>query len=222
MSSTVSLLVCFCLVLVKLSYSEAEESIIPFNYKSLPIGSISADGWLETQLEIQASGLTGHLAEFWHGVNQSSWIIPNGNGDNGLQEFTPYWLNGMIPLHFLLPNNKNLNRQSWQYISYILSNQAINGWLGVDNISGGNMYWGRWNLLNAFRMYAEGNLTMSQQLKQSMLRFILQQEYRMIYNTSYGNTWSGARWMDFTLSVMWLLENGGNIINGYRQNLTNV
>ena len=124
--------------------------------------------------------------------------------------------------YFLLPDDKNLEAQSWQYISYILQHQASNGWLGVDDITGGNMYWGRWNLLNAFRMYAEGNSTMAQQLKQSMLRFILQQQYRMMHNTSYGNTWSGARWMDFTLSVMWLLENGGDIINGYTQNLTDV
>eukprot|EP01084_Bolivina_argentea_P070770 128688_1 len=196
-------------------------SIIPYSYSSLPIGSITPLGWLDTQLQLQANGLTGHLSEFWHGVQNSSWIQPNGTGDNELEEFTPYWLNGIIPLHFLLPNNTALHSQSWKYISYILSHQSSNGWLGTDNISNGNQYWARWNILNAFRMYCEGNITMCATLKTSMLKYILQQEYRM-NNISFGNTWSGARWMDFVLSSIWLYENGGNIINGYQQNLIDV
>ena len=72
-------------------------------------------------------------------------------------------------------------------------------------------------------MYAEGNNTMSNKIKKSMLNYILQQQYRMINIVPYGNnTWSGARWMDFVLSVMWLIDNGGDIINGYIQNLTDV
>ena len=71
-------------------------SVIPFEYNSLPIGSIAPAGWLNSQLQIQAEGLTGHLSEFWPGVQNSSWIQKDGTGDNSLQEFTPYWLNGMV------------------------------------------------------------------------------------------------------------------------------
>lgn len=48
------------------------------------------------------------------GVNQSAWIVPGGTGDNALQEWTPYWLNGLVPLHFLLPDREDLSDQAWQ------------------------------------------------------------------------------------------------------------
>jgi hypothetical protein len=52
------------------------------------------------QLQIQAEGLTGHLALFWPDVMSSVWI--GGNADTDLHERTPYWLNGLVPLAFLL------------------------------------------------------------------------------------------------------------------------
>ena len=122
----------------------------------------------------------------------------------------------------MLPDNNNLSEQAWKYISAILyEDVGADGWLGVDNISGGNMYWGRWNVLNALRMFCEGNVTLCPTIKQTMLNYILTQQTRM-KTTSYGNTWSGARWMDFVLSVMWLLENGGSVIDGHTENLTSV
>ena len=202
--------------------------IEPYEYSSLPVGSITPKGWLQTQLELQAEGLTGHLSEFWPQVQNSSWIQPNITNDpDPWQQDFAYWMNGMIPLHFLLPNNTNLNQQSNKYINFILNYAAENnpdGWLGVDDLSdkGGNQYLGRWNVLNALTMYCEGNTTLCPIIKQALLRYILQQQYRMLYVSPLGNTWSGARWMDFVLAVMWLIENGGDIINGYTNNLTSV
>src|SRR5437764_11105368 len=40
----------------------------PNTYNLLPLGAIEPRGWLRKQLEIQASGLTGHLDEFWKDV----------------------------------------------------------------------------------------------------------------------------------------------------------
>lgn len=109
-----------------------------------------------------------------------------------------------------------------RYISYIIEHQTSEGWLGPDHPAlGGNQYWGRWNVLNAFRMYSEANSTMEETLKKSILDYMLVQEKRM-GSTAYGVTWSGARYMDFVLCVMWLLENGGDIIKGYESNLDHV
>jgi hypothetical protein len=38
----------------------------------LPLGSIHPYGWLLNQLRIQADGLTGHLDEFWRGVETNT------------------------------------------------------------------------------------------------------------------------------------------------------
>ena len=74
----------------------------PYAYTPLPVGSVTPKGWLLKQLTLQADGLSGHLAQFWNDVMHSVWI--GGSGDGGLHERTPYWLNGMVPLAFLLKN----------------------------------------------------------------------------------------------------------------------
>ena len=61
-----------------------------------------SSGWLLEQLTIQAEGLSGYLSLFWDDVMNSSWI--GGNGDTGLHERTPYWLNGFVPLAYQLNN----------------------------------------------------------------------------------------------------------------------
>ncbi|KAL1515675.1 hypothetical protein AB1Y20_002292 [Prymnesium parvum] len=74
----------------------------PLTYTPLPVGSVTPKGWLLKQLTLQAEGLSGHLAQFWNDVMNSVWI--GGLGDGGLHERTPYWLNGIVPLAFLLRN----------------------------------------------------------------------------------------------------------------------
>lgn len=54
------------------------------------------------QLNIQAEGLSGHLSLFWPDISESVWV--GGNGDGGLHERAPYWLNGIVPLAYLLRN----------------------------------------------------------------------------------------------------------------------
>eukprot|EP01062_Namystynia_karyoxenos_P031287 TRINITY_DN23219_c0_g1_i1.p1 TRINITY_DN23219_c0_g1~~TRINITY_DN23219_c0_g1_i1.p1 ORF type:complete len:759 (+),score=211.75 TRINITY_DN23219_c0_g1_i1:84-2360(+) len=76
--------------------------LAPRAFDPLPVGSITPKGWLLKQLRIQAEGLSGHLSMFWNDVMDSVWI--GGSGDGGLHERTPYWLNGVVPLAFLLEN----------------------------------------------------------------------------------------------------------------------
>lgn len=74
----------------------------PLKFQPLPLGTVTPSGWLLAQLQLQADGLSGHLAQFWPDVSKSVWI--GGSGDGGLHERTPYWLNGIVPLAFLLRN----------------------------------------------------------------------------------------------------------------------
>ena len=55
-------------------------------------------GWLKRQLEIQAEGLSGHLDLIWPDIRDSKWI----GGDKEGWERVPYWLDGFIPLAYLL------------------------------------------------------------------------------------------------------------------------
>jgi len=74
----------------------------PLAYKPLPTGAATPKGWLLEQLKLQADGLSGHLSQFWPDIMSSIWM--GGKADGGLHERVPYWLNGVVPLAFLLKN----------------------------------------------------------------------------------------------------------------------
>ena len=85
---------------------------------------IKPKGWLKRQLEIQAEGLSGNLDKVWRDVKDSSWI----GGDAEGWERVPYWLDGFIPLAYLLENEDMIARAK-KYIDAIISFQRPDGWI---------------------------------------------------------------------------------------------
>lgn len=81
-------------------------------------------GWLKRQLELEASGLCGNLDKVWRDVKDSSWI----GGDAEGWERVPYWLDGFIPLAYLLEDDDMIARAK-KYINAIISNQKPDGWI---------------------------------------------------------------------------------------------
>ncbi len=81
-------------------------------------------GWLKRQLEIQAEGLSGNLDKIWRDVKDSSWIGGNAEG----WERVPYWLDGFIPLAYLLKDQDMIARAK-KYVDAIISSQRENGWI---------------------------------------------------------------------------------------------
>jgi len=99
--------------------------LTPLALEPLPLGRVEPAGWLKSQLRIQADGLTGHLDEFWPDVRDSAWF---GGGAEGWER-APYWLDGAIPLAFLLRDEPLLARVR-RYVGLILDRQGDDGWLG--------------------------------------------------------------------------------------------
>ncbi len=85
---------------------------------------IKPRGWLRRQLEIQAEGLSGNLDKIWPDIRNSSWI----GGDKEGWERVPYWLDGFVPLAYLLENEDMIARAK-KYIDAILSFQKPDGWI---------------------------------------------------------------------------------------------
>lgn len=85
---------------------------------------IKPRGWLKRQLVIQALGLSGNLDLIWPDVKNSAWI----GGDKEGWERVPYWLDGFIPLAYLLEDNVLISRAK-KYIDAILSFQKPDGWI---------------------------------------------------------------------------------------------
>ena len=122
----------------------------------LPLGAIKPTGWLKAQLKIQAEGLSGHLDEFWPDIKDSSWIGGKAEG----WERTPYWLDGIIPLAWLL-DDPRLKGKAERYVDYLLGHQQPDGWLGPigDNDPGHKPYdvWPLFVLFKAMTQYQEAS-----------------------------------------------------------------
>lgn len=93
-------------------------------YEFFTSKEIKPIGWLKRQLEIEASGLCGNLDKVWPDVRDSKWI----GGDREGWERVPYWLDGFIPLAYLL-ENEDMKARAKRYIDKILSFQQPDGWI---------------------------------------------------------------------------------------------
>ena len=93
-------------------------------YNFFDFNKIKPKGWLLEQLKIQAKGLSGNLDKVWPDIRDSAWIGGNNEG----WERVPYWLDGFIPLAYLLNDDDMISRVE-KYISAILDRQQEDGWI---------------------------------------------------------------------------------------------
>ncbi len=85
---------------------------------------IKPSGWLRRQLEIQSDGLSGALDRVWRDIRDSAWI----GGDAEGWERVPYWLDGFIPLAYLL-DDEDKKQRAKKYIDAIIERQRPDGWI---------------------------------------------------------------------------------------------
>ena len=85
---------------------------------------IKPTGWLYRQLKLQADGLSGNLDKIWPDIRDSAWIGGNREG----WERVPYWLDGFIPLAYLLQDDDMIKRAK-KYIDAIIQRQQADGWI---------------------------------------------------------------------------------------------
>lgn len=115
----------------------------------LPLGSVKPSGWLKNQLEIQANGLPGHLDEYWPDLITSAWH----GGEKEAWERGPYYLDGLVPLAYLLEDQRIINKvKTW--LEPILASGQTNGWFGPEKNKD------RWPLavgLKVLKSYYEGS-----------------------------------------------------------------
>ena len=76
------------------------------------------------QLRTQADGLCGNLDKVWPDIKDSGWT----GGEKEGWERVPYWLDGFIPMAWLLDDSE-LKACADKYINAILSRQQEDGWI---------------------------------------------------------------------------------------------
>ena len=84
---------------------------------------VKPSGWLKRQLQIQAAGLSGNLDKMWPDVKESAWIGGNREG----WERVPYWLDGFIPLAYLLEDEDMIARAKNMWMRSLQPNSQMVG-----------------------------------------------------------------------------------------------
>ena len=201
-------------LLVTLVHGELQ----PAAFAPLPTGTIRPDGWLRRQLVVEAEGLAGHLQRFWVDVMNSSWVGGSGDGVIFLHERFPYWLNGIVPLLFMVPDAPAVARVRSDVdamLEYVLDHQMSDGALGPNTLVLllGDWYWSKYDFLLAAQAYAEGissaNSNYTGRLNVTRIVTAMAKYYALVdevMDLIPLSEWSSARWQDFVLGLQWMAE----------------
>ena len=139
------------------------DSVLIQKYQEVPLGSIKPKGWLLNQLQIMKANSTGHLDEtYWKIKNDNGWLGGKGDG----WEETPYWLDGAVPLAYLL-DDAALKAKVLKYINWTIDHQRPSGYFGPitkaerenkevitpDNCQAGEDWWPKMVMLKIMKQY---------------------------------------------------------------------
>lgn len=168
-----------------------------FNF--LPLTSVKPRGWLKRQLQIQANGLTGHLPEFWDSLGPNSgWL--GGTGESW--ERGPYYLDGLVPLAYLLEDEKLL-AEAKKWLEWTLSSQDEFGRFGPKSIED---WWPFGIMLKVLTQYYEASG--DARVIPFMERFFVYMKRELPYR--HFRSWDKMRWADTALSIIWLYNRNGD------------
>ena len=164
----------------------------------LPPKDITPGGWLRKQLEIQAAGLAGNLDLIWPDVRDSKWI---GGCKEGWER-VPYWLDGFIPLAYLLRNPSMINRAQ-RYVEAILAQQCPDGWLCpcTQEERGSYDTWALLLISKVLVVYAEcsGDAErVDAALRAALRNFAAHLDEHPLFN------WGRYRWFEGLIAIDWL------------------
>ncbi len=140
-------------------YTSNRAPLLPSPLVKLPIGSIVPAGLVKNMLELEAGGMSGHLAEIskWCKFEGNAWADPTGMGHSGWEEL-PYWLKGYGDLGYVLRDTAII-AETKKWIDHILNGQESDGWFGPKglkrSLQGKPDLWPNMIVLNILQSYYE-------------------------------------------------------------------
>ena len=111
------------------NYLNNRQPLFQKDYIELPLGAIRAEGWMQEQLIRMKEGMTGHLDKVYEHVMgaRNGWL----GGDGDVWERGPYWIDGLLPLAYIL-NDEVLMEKIKPWVEWALASQKPNGYFGPD------------------------------------------------------------------------------------------
>jgi len=170
----------------------------PKKFNKLAYSEIKPTGWLLNQLKIQANGLSGNLDKFWPDIKDSKWIGGKCDG----WERVPYWLDGYIPLAWLIDDEKMKQRATF-YIDEIIARQSEDGWISPDDGNRGHYdVWAIFLILKVLVVYYEA--TNDDRIENVIYKALKALDHHIDSTTLFG--WGQMRWFESLVSIYWLYE----------------
>ena len=108
-------------------YANNRYPLVRKPYVELPLGSIQAKGWLLEMLERQRDGATGQMDVLYPEVmgERNGWL----GGDGDQWERGPYWIDGLLPLGYIL-DDEALKKKVQPWVEWALKSQREDGYFG--------------------------------------------------------------------------------------------
>jgi DUF1680 family protein len=96
-------------------------------FMELPLGSIRARGWLLSMLERQRKGASSQMDVLYPEVmgQRNGWL----GGDGDQWERGPYWIDGLLPLAYIL-DDAALKKKVQPWVEWMLNSQREDGFFG--------------------------------------------------------------------------------------------
>ena len=182
---------------ININYKNNPEPLLQNAYIKLHLGIVKPSGWLKSQLEIQSEGLTGNLDDFWPDLVNSSWRGRNGEA----WERGPYYLDGLVPLAYLL-NDERLISKVKNWIEPIIASSSDTGWYGPAKNKD------RWPLAVANKVLMQYYEATGDKRALN----VLTKYFRYLHDSKPDwpdNEWRGVRAMENAVTGYWLYRQTG-------------
>ncbi|MBD3386142.1 hypothetical protein GF407_14600 [candidate division KSB1 bacterium] len=173
-------------------YPANPKPLLRTKFIKLPLGAVKPEGWLYNQLDIMRQGLTGHLELFWPDLIHSAWK----GGDGEAWERGPYYLDGLVPLAFLL-EDEELRKRVDVWIDWIAQSSREDGWFGPEKNND------RWPLAIACKVLMQYH----EATADPRALDIIEKYFRYLHSHEPDwpdSTWRGVRAMEHAVSGYWL------------------
>lgn len=214
----------FCAMLLSASITAQDQHSLYMNnraplivkpYMELPIGAIRPEGWLKDQMIRMKNGMTGHLDSLYSKVmgKRNGWL----GGDGDVWERGPYWIDGLLPLAYIL-NDEALKAKVQPWIEWTLNSQQPDGYFGpsVDRApepglqrTNAHDWWPKIVALKYLQQYYEA--TGDSRVLPFMTKYFRYQ-LKELPNTplDHWTSWARERGGDNLMIVYWLYNHTGD------------
>ncbi len=162
---------------------------------------IKPEGWLKKQLQIQSKGQNGNLDKMWPDVRDSGWI--GGNAENW--ERVPCWLDGFVPLAYLLEDADMIARAK-RYVDTIIANQQPDGWICPCTEEERDEY-ESWPILLITKVLVQYHACTGDERIPQVVYGVLKNFYQRIQDGKVQWVrWTKSRWYESFFGIKFLLE----------------